>query len=147
MKSTADKIIEFLEDQKLIFYKRDLDDDSNVIILLPYRIHSETIRQTFKIFTNNQTNTYKMGFSCKLNPEKDSSKELLNFNAEIINGSLSVPTNSEEVTFFALYTLEESESFTKKQYKASLLYCISILLKLKEKDIIITEECDTDDRK
>lgn len=144
MNNTADKIIKFLEDNNLIFYKRDLDD-SEVILLLPYRFANKNLEQSFSIYANNKNDTYRMGFSCKLNPEKDSSKELLNLNSELINGSLSVPPESDEVTYMATFVFKEP--YTKEEYQKILYNCVAILLELREKEIIITKECDINEKK
>lgn len=143
MNNTADEIIKFLENNELVFYKRDMEN-SEVIILLPYRFSSINLEQSFTIYADNISDTYKMGFSCKLNPAKDSSKELLNMNSELNNGSLSVPPESDEVTYMATFAFKAP--YTKNEYEKNLYTCLAVLLKLKDKDIVITKESENNEK-
>lgn len=127
----------YLTEKKLVFYKRQEQDMD--IFLIPYRITNKKIVVNINLYTFKDTDLCRMNFKYKLNTDNDFSKELLDMNAKIVNGNLSVESNSDFVTFSTDFVLTENSDianlYTKVLYK-----CFRILLELKDKNII---EIDT----
>lgn len=137
--NTTSIIEDYLSEKKLVFYKRQEQDMD--IFLIPYRITNKKIEVNINLYTFKDTNLCRMNFKYKLNSDGDFSKELLDMNSEIVNGNLSVETNSDFVTFNTDFVLTE-DSDMGNLYTEALYKCFYILLVLKNKNII---EIDTDE--
>ena len=133
-KSKTSYIIEnFLNKNKFIFYKRVQDDI--VVFMLPYRVGSRKIVIDINLFTFENSNLCRMNFKCKLNEKHDSSKELLDMNANLVNGNLSVMSNTNYVSFNTNFVLDRNSKINDLYYD-SLYNCFSILYELQDKDIV-----------
>lgn len=139
IKKKASSILkEYFETNNMVFYQRTLDDDVE-IFLLPYTINKQTIRFSIKIIVFNDINSCRMSLSCELNENNDSNKTLLDMNAKLTKGRLSVETDSNEVTYSTTFTLD-TKADIEKQYKQNFEICLSVLADLYQKNIIKTNE-------
>ena len=139
-KINTSRIIEdYLSEKKLVFYKRQ--EQNMDIFLIPYRITNKKIVVNINLYTFKDTDLCRMNFKYKLNTDDDFSKELLDMNAKIVNGNLSVESNSNFVTFNTDFVLKK-DSDINNLYTNVLYKCFLTLFELKEKNII---EIDTDE--
>jgi hypothetical protein len=139
-KINTSRIIEdYLSEKKLVFYKRQ--EQNMDIFLIPYRITNKKIVVNINLYTFKDTDLCRMNFKYKLNTDDDFSKELLDMNAKIVNGNLSVESNSNFVTFNTDFVLTKNSDINNL-YTNVLYKCFLTLFELKEKNII---EIDTDE--
>lgn len=132
MGNTKNMIIKLFKENNIVFYERDIEN--GCILLLPYVIVKKGLQIDIRIFTYKNSNMCKMGFSCKLNLSKNSDKELLNINAKLLRGTLSVVKNSDEVNFSIDFIADENFSYNK--YIDNLHFCFSVFYDLYKKEII-----------
>lgn len=140
-KNTYELLEDYLKKENLIFYKRE--EKEIVIFLLPYRFRNEgkTYTVRIEVRVSNKSTLCRIGFRAKLNLEKEFEKELLAMNSELIDGNLSVASNSDKVSFVTSFSLT-SETDIEKIYKKHLYKCLSVLVTLYDREIIKKEEKD-----
>lgn len=124
---------DFFTNNNLVFYKRK--NKNSTIFLLPYHITDKKIKVTIRVVTFTKHSLCRMSFTQKLNTSRDFSKELLEINSELLNGSLSVAPNSNNVSFSINFVLNESKDLDVI-YKDNLFICFSVLMTLYNKHII-----------
>lgn len=130
-------IEQFFKKSKIIYYKAKINNA--IIFRIPYKIEKPEYKVDIHIMSFTKTNMLQIGFSCKLNDDKDYSKELLDLNYEIPKGRLSVSLKSPFVTYSHTFVLLE-ESNIQEEYKKNLSYCFYVLDKLLERNIIKGKE-------
>lgn len=134
IKTTSQILEDFFNKNDLVFYKRE--EKSSTIFLLPYRISKQKLRVDIRILAIDNSNMCRMSFTKRLNlTNNDFSEELLNMNSELINGNLSVASNSKHVLFNVNFSIDDEEN-VKKEYEKNLYMCFGVLTKLYNKDII-----------
>lgn len=134
MSNTKDKIKKFLDTNKIIYYKRDLEDIC--IFHLPYTFRKANYKVVFILRTNSfSTNIFEMGFSCVKGENPNLDAELLDMNAHLINGVLAVPNDTNEISFFAKFPIA-GEELSNEEYENALSFCFAVFNELVGKDII-----------
>ena len=138
-KNASCMLKEYFEANGVIFYQRNAG--AMEIFLLPYNIRKQNIRFNIQIvvYERNNYSLCRMSFSHELNEDKDYSKDLLNMNAELIKGRLSVEPDSNQVTYTTTFRLD-SNSDVELLYKRHFEICVSVLASLYTKNIIKTNE-------
>ena len=139
---TAQLFEDFLQKNNLVFYKRV--NKSSTIFLLPYSLTDKKLKVTIRVTIFHFHNLCRMSFSRKLNSKYDYSRELLEMNSELLNGSLSVAQNSNSVSFsanFIFYNANDLESI----FKENLFTCFSVLINLYNKNNINKDFEDFDE--
>lgn len=135
----ADEILEnYFKEKDLVYYKRE--EDQVTIFLLPYSIKDRKIRIDIHVFVY-PSNLCRMNFKSRLNPEGDFSKELLDMNSKLINGNLSVESDSDFVSFNTNFSVEDSFHINDL-YRGNLFECLSVLRDLLDKNIIKADKFD-----
>lgn len=124
---------EFFEKKDIIFYKRETNNYT--VFLLPYRIKDINVKFTIHLTIFKHDSLCRMSFSEKLNDEKDFSKELLEINSTLMDGSLSVAPNSNNVSFNINFVANDEKN-VEMIYNDKIYLCFSVILKLYNKNII-----------
>lgn len=136
--NTSMVLLDYFKKNNYIFYERNEKD--SILFLLPYRLQ-KIFRVDINIVTISNSNLCRMNFKSKLNPNNDSSKELLDMNSELIDGNLSVATDSNYVSFNINFTLTENDD-VDEIYKIHLQQCFSVFYKLQDRNIIEADIID-----
>lgn len=135
--NTSALLERFFNESKIIYYRAKINDFN--VFKIPYEIGNLNYNLTIQLVNPPKTNFIEIGFSSKLNENTDYSKELLDINAEILKGRLSVSLDSSYVTYSHNFNLLEDDDI-KSKYHENLSYCFYILNKLLERNVLEKQE-------
>lgn len=139
-KNTYKILEDFFKFKNLVFYKRE--EKNSIIFLLPYRFsaNGEKFVVEINISVSRESALCRIGFTETLNMDVDFGKELLDMNSELIEGKLSVVSDSDQVSFNTIFYVFDKTDI-ENMYNKYLYNCLLTYYKLCQKNII--ERCDT----
>lgn len=131
--NTTEKITKFLDEEKIVYFKRKIDDGS--IILLPYSLVKMGLKIEIQILAHNEiSDSFRMYFTCKKSEIEDISENLLELNAELPAGSLSMQKRTDEVKFSTIVPL--GDKLEKEIFDKYIVLCLYTFTELYKKNLI-----------
>lgn len=138
MMTTIQKIQKYLDDNKIVYYKRELSN-SRVLFQLPYSLTLCNYKLTLTLRADDENmNKFELGFTALKKPDKDIDSELLTLNSKIVNGFFSNIEGTNEISYFAEFEIKE-DRLTDNDYKKAINFCFAVFLDLIERGIINKE--------
>lgn len=123
----------YFKQENLIYYRANID---NIIdFKIPYSIGNLDYKVSIQLTCIVNENIARMGFVCKLNRDKDYSKELLDLNADLPRGRLSVELDSSDVRYSHSFIVTEDTNI-EDAYRINLNICFFVLQQLYIRNII-----------
>lgn len=137
MKNLREKINSFLKLHNLKYFKSD-DTQDVYRIVLPYK-YNKVIRINIFIDVFQQINLLKIGFNADANNElHDEIKTyLLDMNGKLVNGSLSLESNGNIITYFIDWEISDNDDISFETYSKKLAFCINVYDNLLEHNFIL----------
>lgn len=131
-----DKLNNMFLQQKLGFYRKDSEE--GIILKIPYEIVNKKTKLEIDILSLNNEDTYIIGFTQSIIKEDsdDVNRELLDMNASLLRGRLSVKKSTQEVNYSMTVSVSENEELDYKEYRQNLHYCFYVYFQLCDYGII-----------
>lgn len=137
MDNLREKVNDFLEENKLKYYKSN-DEEDVYRILLPYR-HKEIKSITLFMDVYWKINMLKLGFHEEVNKVNidEVKTKLLDINGRLVIGTLSLEKDSDIVTYSIDWVVGEEDNILKETYNKNIVYSLNIYENLLKDNVII----------
>ena len=135
-----ERVVELLNTNNIIFYKRDVEHGA--IFVVPYTLIQSKMSLEIKLVIDIEHNYFVMGFECQKSLVEGLSDKLLNINARLKAGVLSVEEESNLVSY-RINLLKEGK-LDWNIYEEKLAFCIKLFLALNKEGLIDTEHYRVD---
>ena len=134
-----DKLSTLLQKNKIVFSRKDYT--TGTILEIPYNITNKNTKINIEILSLSDDDSYMIGFS-KIIIEDDIDEvytELLDINASLLHGRLSVKKSTKEVNYSMTVPVSENDELGIQEYRKRLQYCFFVYFMLCDNGIIEKE--------